>query len=226
MNNTNHKTDSNWQSHARKHSLKFLTTDNESQAYENYLNTDDLIASVNNNTRYHFKTGHNEFSHWNSTDHRKHKGLRIPASSNKRTIGTLYTMGGGFYYNYFKPTPGYVLKPAVDWVQRGFKKSILNQGQCGDCWAFATTASMEGSLQFKNNTNVRLSAQQLTDCASGSIYNNQGCNGGFITDAYYYINKNSICQDKYYPFKSGTKGVSVSRKNSLTILLLLLLILF
>ncbi len=210
--NSNHKSDLKWINHAKKNKLNFQTDIHESAAYNNYLNTNDLIDKLNNDTRYHFKTGHNEYSHWNATDHRKHKGLKNIKSLLERAVSTSYTIGRNFYYNLYKPTPGYVLKSAVDWVeQRGFNKPVLNQGQCGDCWAFATTASIEASLLSKNNTNVTLSAQQLTDCASGSPYNNYGCNGGFMTGAYYYINRNGIYEDKYYPFISGKSGISVIR---------------
>ena len=41
------------------------------------------------------------------------------------------SVGKGFNGNYYAPTNGYTLKSSVDWVQRGFNKPVLDQGNCG-----------------------------------------------------------------------------------------------
>lgn len=79
--------------------------------------------------------------------------------------------------------------------------SIKNQGQCGDCWAFASCAALESSLlirQKTTDTNIDLSVQQVTDCAEPN-----GCQGGTSFVAYRYILSNGITSDKNWPFRGN-----------------------
>ena len=63
--------------------------------------------------------------------------------------------------------------------------AVRQQGSCRSCWAFATTAALEGRYAIKKGSYVQLSEQQMIDCST----NNDGCNGGYPSAALEYIKK-------------------------------------
>jgi hypothetical protein len=175
-------------SHWKQAYGKLYGTEEESQArfgifQNNYL----FIINYNNDNTKTATMSLNEYADLTTAEFGALKScLNISAKTTSTNTVLLSTVG---------------LPDSVDWRSTAVTP-IKNQGQCGSCWSFSTTGSLEGLNAITNGNLLSFSEQQLVDCSQS--YGNNGCNGGLMDDAFQYVISQGIEQESTYPYTAET----------------------
>merc|ERR1712121_563390 len=104
-----------------------------------------------------FKLGVNQFSDLIESEFRASQlGFKKPAAHKSGASGV------------FVADAGVELPITVNWKTKGAVTGVKDQGQCGSCWAFSTTGSVEGlwKEEHADKPVASLSESELVDCSS------------------------------------------------------------
>lgn len=100
----------------------------------------------------------------------------------------------------------------ADWTGT-YTTPVKDQGYCGSCWAFSVTEQLESDSMRTLSTDYILAPQQLVSCDSSD----SGCNGGWPTTAYDYIEEaGGMVQETDYPYSSGSGTTGTCDSSSIT----------
>lgn len=90
-----------------------------------------------------------------------------------------------------------------DWRTCGAITPVQDQGQCGSCWAFASSSALASARYLSTGVKQQLSPEQLVECDKTA----NGCSGGWPTNAFAYVNENGLESSQKYSYVSSQGNV-------------------
>jgi len=182
--------------------IRFRDEAHKMQVYAKWVANDKFIETTNaQNLTY--VLGHNQFSGMDSIDFKEYLGYsNVKNTENLRGSSVDESM-----VIQIEPEVTFGNVPSsIDWVDLGAVTPVKDQGQCGSCWSFSTTGSLEGAYFVTYGELLSFSEQQLVDCDNWKNGGrDHGCNGGLMDNAFNWIHSNGgLCSESAYPYVSGT----------------------
>lgn len=191
------------------HDIKVSSDSHLAHIFDIWLSNDKYIEETNfKNLSY--TLAHNEYSGMNTKEFSEFMGFgansELLSENNRFLRGSIPSFKQEDNCDSGSNCNLDALPTSVDWRTKGVVSSIRNQGQCGSCWAFSGTSTLESAVAIKYSKLYDLSEQQSVSCA-GLKYGNLGCNGGYYSGLWDYAKTNGgICLESSYPYTSGTAG--------------------
>ena len=168
--------------HVSDYGLSYATIEEYRFRLAIFEEIDQEIQKINAENE-NFTVGHNQFS--TLTKAEKSKFLGKMPSERTTTEEFLSTEN---------------LADSIDWRAKGAVNPVQDQGQCGSCWAFSSTAAVEGAHFIKTGKLLKLSESELVDCDP----NSSGCNGGLEVYAFDYLKGHAQELESDYSYVART----------------------
>lgn len=179
-----------------KHNKNYTDVTEYQLRHEIWLIMDEFVTEVNSkDSAYTHTAAHNEFSDWTREEFGKMMGYNpdrhteAEPTVEPQPIEAEPVLKGG----------------SKDWRGTPCLTAVKNQEQCGSCWAFSATETLESKACLDGITNGSvayvLGPQQLVDCSTA----NSGCNGGWYYTAWDYLETIGQETEADYPY-TGVDG--------------------
>tara|TARA_B110000261_G_scaffold161246_1_gene202339 strand:- start:135 stop:1157 length:1023 start_codon:yes stop_codon:yes gene_type:complete len=184
--------------------MEFKDNAELSHVFGNWASNDDYIQKINL-ANLTWVASHNAWSGMSLDEFKEYMGLNTNAIPDQ----TLSVVNESVQLDVD------ALPSAWDWRTTGVVSAIRDQGQCGSCWAFSGTSTIESAVAIKTGVLNDLSEQQGVDCSTiKEGWKNMGCNGGWYYDLWDYVKSNGgLSSESCYSYTSGvTKSTGTCQK--------------
>ncbi|EFO89849.1 hypothetical protein GCK72_023566 [Caenorhabditis remanei] len=181
--------------YTEKYNKSYATSQESLKRLNAYYTTEENIVNWNKQ-KEHGSTvyGHNDMSDWTDAEFEKtllpksfyqrlHKDAEYIVPVPESLAGMIGERAG--------PLPDF-----FDWRDRNVVTPVKAQGQCGSCWAFASTATVEAAYAIAHGERRNLSEQTLLDC---DLVDN-ACDGGDEDKAFRYIHRQGLAYSVDLPY--------------------------
>ena len=177
--------------HMANYGLSYGTVEEYNFRLGLYTEADKEINEINSDPSLTFVVAHNKFSTMTKAEQKRWRGRMPRQIPDDEPVVELSTVD---------------LPTSIDWREKGAVNPVQDQGQCGSCWAFSSTAAMEGAHFIATGQLLKLSEQQFVDCDP----NSDGCDGGLEMYAFEYAESHPQELETAYPYTALTQKCKAS----------------
>lgn len=182
-----------WESYKETEGKSYIDEAEEQLHFELFQTTVDAVNDNNRDRNAFFTMGINRFSDMTGEEKKNFLGINPDDIEPPTRIQNISSNTRDF------PTE-------LDLSRDRCMANVKDQGSCGSCWAFNSNTPLEFSRCDKigNQKKVILSEQQMIDCDTEST--NNGCNGGWYTRAWEYLQAEGSNAHRAYGEYTGLEG--------------------